>query len=105
MKKAFLLFGLATVFALSGCKKNKVGNVIFWQRSGSGYGITVVSIDGISSNITEEFAASPSCGTAGCATFNNLEMGNYDYVASDGSSNWSGKVSVSKQGCTVMELY
>lgn len=103
MKKYFLFASLATLFFLTSCNKTKYGNVTFWQKIGSGYGITVVSLNGVSSNITSETSAAPSCGAAGCAVFNKIETGTYNFTASDGTDNWAGQITV-KEGCETQEL-
>ncbi|MBG16194.1 MAG: hypothetical protein CL853_07565 [Crocinitomicaceae bacterium] len=92
------------MFTFSGCNKIKYGDVTFWQMTGSGFGVTVVEIDGVSSNITSEYPDTPDCGASGCAVFNNLETGSYSYTASDGFDTWSGTVDIS-EGCLTMELY
>lgn len=101
--KKFILFASLSIVAFS-CNKVKTGDVTFWQATGSGTGITVVSLNNVSSNITSEYTSSPSCGDAGCAVFNGVEEGVYNYTASDGSNTWAGTVDVS-EGCTVVELY
>jgi hypothetical protein len=73
MKKKFLFASFVTLILLSSCNKTKYGNVTFWQEIGSGYGITVVSLNGITSNITSEKSNTPECGASGCAVFNQLE--------------------------------
>ena len=102
--KKFLQLSLAAVLliALQGC--TKTGDVTFWQYVDSGYGITVVEIDGVTSNITSEYTSAPDCGAAGCAVFNGLESGVYSYTASDGCYYWSGTVDISS-GCLTVELY
>lgn len=105
MKKTLLLTSILTMILLSSCNKIKYGNVTFWQKTGSGYDVTVVSVNGITSNITQEYSSAPDCGASGCAVFNQLETGTYNYTASDGTDNWSGTVKVTEDGCTTMELY
>jgi hypothetical protein len=92
---------LALLF-LQSC--TKTGDVTFWQETGSGYGITVVSLNGVTSNITSEYNSAPDCGEAGCAVFNSLEDGVYNYSASDGNYTWSGSVDINS-GCLTLELY
>jgi hypothetical protein len=104
MKKMILLFGLGTVFFLGSCNKVKTGDVTFWQQTGSGYGVTVVQLNGVTSNITSEYSSVPACGVSGCAVFNGVEEGTYTYSASDGTSNWNGSITVS-EGCKTMQLY
>lgn len=98
----FAIVAVVTV-SLAGCGKNKTGDVTFWQQTGSGYDITVVSVDGVTSNITSEYGSAPSCGTSGCAVFNGLDEGTYNYTASDGAFSWSGTVTVT-EGCTTVQL-
>jgi hypothetical protein len=97
-----LAFGFAIIVLQSCTAKN--GDVTFWQATGSGYGITVVEIEGVTSNITSEYSSAPDCGQAGCAVFNNLEGGTHSYTASDGDYSWSGDVFIDK-GCLTLELY
>lgn len=104
MKKIILLASFATLLLMSSCNKTKYGNVTFWQKSGSGYGITVVNLDNITSNITSEYSNTPTCGQSGCAVFNQLETGTYNYSASDGTYSWSGTVNIT-EGCETIELY
>lgn len=105
MKKILILSSFLTIVLLSSCNKQKYGDVTFWQQTGSGYGITVVNIDGVTSNITSEYASAPNCGASGCAVFNQLETGTYDYFASDGTDSWSGTVTVTDDVCTRIELF
>jgi hypothetical protein len=105
MMKKFLLFSsVVALLALSSCNKTKYGDVTFWQATGSGFGLTVVSLDGVSSNISSEYGVAPSCGSSGCAVFNELETGTYNYSATDGLNTWSGTVTVT-EGCTTIELF
>lgn len=105
MKKTILIASTAMlVMVLSSCGKVKTGNVTFWQQSGSGYGITVVSLNSVTSNITSEYGGAPACGEGGCAVFNGIEVGTYTYSASDGTDNWNGSVTVS-EGCKTIQLY
>lgn len=104
MKKLVVFSAVLAVLALSSCNKTKYGNVTFWQATGSGFGTTVVSLDGISSNISSEYDVAPSCGSSGCAVFNELETGTYNYSATDGVDTWSGTVTVT-EGCKTIELY
>ena len=87
----------------SNCTKVKYGDVTFWQQTGSGFGITVLEIDGITSDISSEYTFPPDCGSSGCAVFNNLETGTYNFSATDGTNNWTGAITVS-EGCLKREL-
>ena len=80
------------------------GNVTFWQITNSGYSITTVSLNGLTSDITSEYNSSPTCADSGNATFYNLEVGDYSFTATDGTYNWSGTVQITKDGCTSMQL-
>jgi hypothetical protein len=105
MKKTILLASTAMLLIIiSSCGKVKTGNVTFWQQSGSGYGVTVVSLNSVTSNITSEYASKPACGEAGCAVFNGIEEGTYTYSASDGTSSWEG-TTVITEGCKTIQLY
>jgi hypothetical protein len=104
MKVKFFFFIALLLIGATSCIKTKYGNITFWQQIGSGYGVTTVTIDGISSNITSEYNSAPTCGESGCAVFNQLETGTYNYAATDGSAVWSGTVTID-EGCTTMELY
>lgn len=99
----FAVVAIATL-TLASCNKTKTGDVTFWQQTGSGYGVTVVSVNGVTSNITSEYGAAPSCGTSGCAVFNGLDEGTYNYTATDGTANWSGSVTIT-EGCKTVKLY
>ena len=73
MKKTIKLsIVLFITILFSNCTKVKYGDVTFWQQTGSGFGITVVEIDGITSNISSEYTFPLDCGSSGCAVFNNL---------------------------------
>ena len=80
------------------------GDCVFWQEFGSGHDVTVVSLNNVSSNITEEKASSPSCGASGCAVFNGLKVGTYNYSASDGNTSWTGTVTITKNTCSKIKL-
>jgi hypothetical protein len=102
MTKGFLI--IALVVLSSSCKKEKTGDVTFWQASGSGTGVTVVELNSVTSNITSEYANTPECSAAGCAVFNGLEVGTYTYSATDGVDVWEGSLKVN-EGCNTVELY
>ena len=81
----------------SNCTKVKYGDVTFWQQTGSGFGITVLEIDGITSDISSEYTFPPDCGSSGCAVFNNLYTGTYNFSATDETNNWTGTITVSER--------
>jgi len=80
------------------------GNAIFWQSTGSGFGTTTVTISGNTSVIASEYPSAPSCGASGCAVFSNWKVGTYNYTATDGTSNWNGSVTITKNGCAKKQL-
>jgi hypothetical protein len=102
--KLFVLILLMLSFTMFGCRKERLGEVTFWQASGSGYGITVVELNGVSSNITSEYNTAPNCGASGCAVFKGLPIGKHSYYATDGNSVWSGQVDIF-EGCLTLELF
>ena len=104
MKRNLMFIAVGIVLLTTACKKEKTGNVTFWQETGSGYGLTVVSLNDITSNITTEYTETPSCGASGCAVFNGLPTGTYNYSASDGTDSWSGNITIT-EGCLTVELF
>lgn len=84
--------------------KAATGDAIFWQEAGTGFGNTVVSINGLSSNITADYTSVPPCSSSGCAVFNDLEIGTYSFSASDGTYNWNGTITITKDGCKTVLL-
>ena len=88
---------------LLSCNKKKYGDVIFWQKTGSGFGITNVTINEHIATITEEYNLDPGCGASGLAVFTNLEEGVYNYTAFDGAQSWTGMVTI-LEGCVSIEL-
>ncbi len=103
--KKLLQFSLVALLAIGLQSCSKSGDVTFWQAVNSGYGVTVVEIGGVSSNITSEYSSAPDCGASGCAVFSDLENGSHAYTAADAFGNyWSGTVDIDG-GCLTMELY
>lgn len=103
--KLILFFNVVIISSIFlSCRKETTGEVTFWQKTGSGYDLTVVEIDGVSSNITSEFGSTPNCGESGCAVFKGLSSGIYNYNASDGFAVWSGTIDVT-EGCFIVELF
>ena len=78
------------------------GNVTFWYDS-NGTDATV-NVAGETGYITSYYPTlDPSCGSSGCANF-TLPVGSYSFTASSTFSNWSGTVTVTKNGCSLMLL-
>tara|TARA_Y100001968_G_scaffold331648_1_gene386982 strand:+ start:2175 stop:2492 length:318 start_codon:yes stop_codon:yes gene_type:complete len=105
MKKLSYYLGSLFIlsFIFSGCNKTKYGDVTFWKNS-NGMGVIDVTIDGETSSITDIYASTPDCGWQGCAVFNDLEIGSYNYTATNGVDSWSGDLDIS-EGCLTIELY
>lgn len=78
------------------------GNVTFWYDTN---GTTAtVNVGGETGYITQYYPTNdPSCGSSGCANF-TLPVGSYSFTASSTFSNWSGTVTVTKNGCLLMLL-
>lgn len=83
------------------------GEIIFWQRTGSGFGITTVTLNNEYKDITTDYSLAPYCNATGCATF-RVNGGTtsrlYSYGASDGTTTWSGNVAVYPNQCVSVEL-
>ena len=80
------------------------GDVIFWQITGSGFGTTTVTVNGLTSVITVDSPSSPDCGTSGNAVFNELKVGIYSFTATDGTYNWSGNLTIEMNVCLKFQL-
>jgi len=79
------------------------GDVTFWYNSG-GTQATVI-VDGKTRYITQYYPTyNPDCGSMGCANF-TLPVGTYSYYASSTWSTWTGNVTVTKNGCSLMLLH
>ena len=103
MKRILILFGI--IFFFGSCtKENLTGDVTFWQQTNGDFGITLVQLNGNSANITSDYSSTPDCGDSGCAVFNNLPVGSYNYTASDGDSYWEGTLNID-EGCLTLQLY
>jgi PKD repeat protein len=103
-----------TAFSESGEKQNvatesvtveqRYGDVTFWQSGTPAYGLTVVSIDGQSANITSNYSNGISdCNMSGCANF-HLTTGEHSFSASDGQYTWSGSFIVKANQCLKFQL-
>ena len=90
------------VISFSSCRKE--GTVTFWQNASSNLGVTEVQVDGRTKSITLDYTSTPDCYASGCASF-LLDVGSYNYYATDGVWEWNGTVSVTKNGCLTMQLY
>jgi len=78
------------------------GNITFWAKSNEPG--TTVSVGGKTGSITSNFpTVDAACGSAGCANF-TLPVGSYPYTATSTLSNWSGTVTVTKNGCSLVLL-
>jgi PKD repeat protein len=78
------------------------GIVTFWL--GATHNQTTVTINNTEAIITEIITSgTPTCDQSGCATF-ILPSGTYSFTATDGTSNWSGSVTVPINQCVKKEL-
>ena len=74
------------------------GDVMFWQNS-SGY-IVTVEVDGVRKEINKYYPYyNPDCGDEGCATFNNLTVGEHYWYAECYDGWWSGYITIEKNVC------
>jgi hypothetical protein len=103
MRNLLLLSITIVLVFFTSCNKEKFGDVVFWQKTGSGYGATEVKIDGKSALISEEKGSKPGCSEEGCAVFKQLKVGTYDFYATDGDVIWEGEIVV-QEGCYALEL-
>lgn len=83
--------------------KAALGEIVFWQAPSCGCGITSVTINGVTKQITLDFNSTPTCGDNGTATF-TLPVGSYSFSATDGSKTWNGNITVTKNTCNKMQL-
>jgi len=80
------------------------GNVTFWVDSAANN--IQVTMGGGAANITTAFpTTTPTCGTAGCASF-TLHPGTYAYTAiTSANIGYTGSVRVGNDSCTLVKLY
>ncbi|MCB9234210.1 MAG: hypothetical protein H6581_21315 [Bacteroidia bacterium] len=83
------------------------GKVTFWQSGNPSYNVTDVTIGGITRSISLDYAGGiHSCDVSGCANF-ALSPGTYNYTANEQGflgTSWSGYVTVTKNGCLLVQL-
>lgn len=81
------------------------GNVVFWQRTGGGFGTTDVTVDGIyNGQIQVDLNSAPDCNTSGCAIFRGLKAGVHSFTATDGTDSWNGTFTITTNYCLPFEL-
>ena len=79
------------------------GDIMFWMNS-PGY-IIWVELDGMKKEISAYYPTyNPDCGDEGCATFNDLTVGDHDFFAESYNGYWSGTITVEKGICKKMLL-
>ena len=79
------------------------GDIMFWMNS-PGY-IVTVELDGIKKEINKYYPTyNPECGDEGCATFNDLPVGEHYYRAESYDGWWSGYITIEKGVCKRMLL-
>ena len=79
------------------------GDVMFWMNS---YGYIIrVELDGMKKEITKYYPTyNPDCGDEGCATFNDLTVGDHYFYAESYDGYWSGTITIEKDACKKMLL-
>jgi hypothetical protein len=99
--------GSVTV-AKSGCVFQQIqctpGTITFWVDSAANN--IKVTLNGGTSRITVSFpTTTPTCGTAGCATF-NMPAGTYNYTAITAANvGYNGSVTVQNDSCALVKLF
>ncbi len=79
------------------------GSIMFWMNS-PGY-IVTVELDGIKKEINGYYPNyNPECGDEGCATFNDLPVGEHYYRAESYDGWWSDYITIEKGVCKRMLL-
>lgn len=79
------------------------GEVMFWMNS-FGYVIRV-ELDGMKKEISAYYPTyNPDCGDDGCATFNDLTVGDHYFYAESYDGYWSGTITIEKDICKKMLL-
>ena len=79
------------------------GEVMFWMNS-IGY-IIRVELDGMKKEINKYYPTyNPDCGDEGCATFNDLTVGEHYFYAESYDGYWSGTITIEKDMCKKMLL-
>lgn len=79
------------------------GDIMFWMNS-PGY-IVTVEVDGMKKEINKYYPTyNPECGDDGCATFNDLTVGEHYYYAESSDGWWSGYITIEKGVCKRMLL-
>jgi hypothetical protein len=96
------LFLMGSALGLISCSSEPNGQVSFWNNQ-SFVGVVQVTINGNSRSITTTQTANPGCTSTGAANF-SLSPGSYSYTATDGTFNWSGRVTVSSDKCLTIQL-
>lgn len=81
----------------------KEGKASFWMAEKPGCDVITVTINGRTANITRFSNSENSCNISGTATF-ALPPGTYAYTASCTGETWSGDVTITSEGCNLVEL-
>lgn len=74
------------------------------MQTGTIVNTITVQLNGNSANIINSYSSTPACGQSGCAVFNGVKVGTYNYSATDGTNNWTGTATVTKNGCQLIQL-
>ena len=80
------------------------GSVSFWLSGTPAYGITTVTVDGLSRQITSYYSSGISgCDWEGCANF-TLPTGTHSFYATDNIYEWNGTVTIETNTCLILQL-
>ncbi|MDD2205643.1 MAG: PKD domain-containing protein [Bacteroidales bacterium] len=80
------------------------GDIMFWVSDD--ICPVTVEFNGTTKTITTSYSSSAptGCGADGCATFENVPVGTYDFTANSAEYYWNGQASVYANGCVSMHL-
>lgn len=83
-----------------------LGDVMFWTNSDYFGGRIKVTFRNATMTLTHYYSTStPSCGSQGCATYENVPIGTYSYHAENSWYTWNGEITVREGQCSKMRLY
>ncbi len=84
---------------------SQTGKATFWTNQNINGGAITVSLNGQSAAVTAYYQNGiNSCDMSGCANFNNLPPGTYQYSAYNDSYQWNGSISITANGCSTLLL-
>lgn len=116
MKKVLLLMVALTSlsFFMSSCSDpyeptpdptEMLGDVMFWTDANYSGGRISVTFRSATMTITRYYyKGTPDCGSQGCATYENVQIGTYSYHAENTRYTWNGEVTIREGRCSKMRL-